>query len=143
MPTTKSKFVVADYADHTDAELQQAVKDKELTKVQLDEVRAYKRKAADDLAAAQQTGKPQGPVTNGKPAKDGKTCPVSLEQVMATMPQAVKIGDAAAVYAEPKHFSTGSYGYFFNGKVTLLVDGVPTAFQIGMNITAVNSKPKQ
>ncbi len=42
--------------------------------------------------------------------------------------------------AEPKEFSTGSLGWYLNGKTMVEVDGVPVAVQIGMNLTIVGSK---
>lgn len=42
--------------------------------------------------------------------------------------------------AESHQFSTGSLGYYFNGKVTLVVDGQEVTFQVGCNMIAVNSK---
>jgi hypothetical protein len=42
--------------------------------------------------------------------------------------------------AEVKEFSTGSLGWYLNGKVTLEVGGTPVSVQIGMNLTIVGSK---
>ena len=42
--------------------------------------------------------------------------------------------------AEPKEFSTGSFGWYLNGKVTVDVGGKPVTAQIGMNLTVVGSK---
>lgn len=42
--------------------------------------------------------------------------------------------------AAPREFSTGSLGWFGNGKVTVLVDGQPVVCQVSCNITAVGSK---
>lgn len=42
--------------------------------------------------------------------------------------------------AIPKEFSTGSLGWYLNGKMTVLIGGVPVKCQIGCNITVVGSK---
>jgi hypothetical protein len=42
--------------------------------------------------------------------------------------------------ADRKEFSTGSFGWFYNGKVSVLVDGKPLNVQVGLNLTVVGSK---
>jgi uncharacterized Zn-binding protein involved in type VI secretion len=42
--------------------------------------------------------------------------------------------------AEVKEFSTGSLGWYLNGKTTVEINGTPVAVQIGMNLTIVGSK---
>jgi len=42
--------------------------------------------------------------------------------------------------AEVKEFSTGSLGWYLNGKVSVEVDGVPVQVQIGLSLTIVGSK---
>jgi hypothetical protein len=42
--------------------------------------------------------------------------------------------------AEVKQFSTGSFGWYMNGKTMVTVDGKPISVQIGMNLTVVGSK---
>ncbi len=51
----------------------------------------------------------------------------------------VKIGDIPFL-AEVKEFSTGSLGWYVNGKTTIDVDGTPVSVQIGLNMTIVGSK---
>ncbi len=47
--------------------------------------------------------------------------------------------------AEVKEFSTGSLGWYLNGKTTVDVNGTLVSVQIGMNMTIVGSKelPKE
>lgn len=52
----------------------------------------------------------------------------------------IKIGDTLLA-AEPKMFSTGSFGWYLNGKVTVMVGDIPTTVQIGLNMTVVGSRP--
>jgi hypothetical protein len=42
--------------------------------------------------------------------------------------------------AEVKEFSTGSFGWYLNGKTTIDVGGTAVPVQIGMNVTVVGSK---
>jgi hypothetical protein len=51
----------------------------------------------------------------------------------------VKIGEVPLL-AEVKEFSTGSLGWYLNGKTTIEVAGKPVTVQIGMNLTIVGSK---
>jgi hypothetical protein len=42
--------------------------------------------------------------------------------------------------AEVKEFSTGSLGWYLNGKSVIDIDGKQVSVQIGMNITIIGSK---
>ena len=44
------------------------------------------------------------------------------------------------VTADPKEFSTGSFGWYFSGKVTVEVNGKQLPVQVGCNLTVVGSK---
>jgi hypothetical protein len=68
------------------------------------------------------------------------TCPISRKDFVShAKPVTIKIGDVPLV-AEVKEFSTGSLGWYLNGKTTIEVNGVPVSVQIGMNLTVVGSK---
>jgi hypothetical protein len=68
------------------------------------------------------------------------TCPVSRTQFRTkAKPVSVTINGVPLV-AEVKEFSTGSLGWYLNGKTTIDVGGTPVAVQIGMNLTIVGSK---
>jgi hypothetical protein len=54
-------------------------------------------------------------------------------------PVTVKINDVP-LNAEVKEFSTGSLGWYLNGKMSIEVNGKPVTVQIGMNMTIVGSK---
>lgn len=45
--------------------------------------------------------------------------------------------------AEVKEFSTGSFGWYLNGKTTLRIGNKAVPVQIGMNLTVVGSKEAQ
>jgi len=44
------------------------------------------------------------------------------------------------VTAEPREFSTGSFGWYFTGKVSITVGDKKLPVQVGCNLTVVGSK---
>jgi hypothetical protein len=75
-----------------------------------------------------------------KPAPKKTTCPISRKDFRAKAKPLSIVIDGQNVGADVKEFSTGSFGWFLNGKVTVLVDGVPVKVQVGLNLTVVGSK---
>jgi hypothetical protein len=72
-------------------------------------------------------------------------CPVSRKEFLQhAKPMAVKIGDTPLT-AAAREFSTGSLGWYLNGKIEIVIDGKPVTVQIGLNMTVVGSKelPKE
>ena len=51
----------------------------------------------------------------------------------------IYIGDSM-LPAEPKEFSSGSIGWYVNGKVLVEVNGIQVKCQVGINLTIVGSK---
>jgi hypothetical protein len=70
---------------------------------------------------------------------DGKLCPINREDFMASGEREIEIA-GVTFNVDPYAFSTGSYGYYINGKVRMEIDGVKVEFQCGCNLTAINSK---
>jgi hypothetical protein len=68
------------------------------------------------------------------------TCPVTREQFLAKAKPVVVMINGVPHSAAVREFSTGSLGWYLNGKTTIEVDGVPVSVQIGMNLTVVGSK---
>ena len=67
-------------------------------------------------------------------------CPITrAEFTEHAKPVSVKIGEVPLL-AEVKEFSTGSLGWYLNGKTTIDVGGKLVTVQIGMNLTIVGSK---
>jgi hypothetical protein len=67
-------------------------------------------------------------------------CPITRSQFRAkAKPVAVTINNVP-LQAVVKEFSTGSLGWYVNGKTTIEVDGTPVSVQIGLNLTIVGSK---
>ena len=62
-------------------------------------------------------------------------CPVSKTQFLEKA-EAVKIviGNSELV-ADKREFSTGSFGWYYNGKISITVDGKPLSVQCGINLT--------
>jgi hypothetical protein len=67
-------------------------------------------------------------------------CPISRSQFRSSAkPLSVTIA-GAALSADVKEFSTGSLGWYLNGKTTVEINGQPVSVQIGLNLTIVGSK---
>lgn len=67
-------------------------------------------------------------------------CPVTRDEFRAGAKEIeVKIGDQTFM-AEVKEFSTGSFGWFLQGKVSLPVGDTKVKTQIGLNLIIVGSK---
>jgi len=68
------------------------------------------------------------------------TCPINRADFRSkARPVTIKINDIP-LQAEVKEFSTGSLGWYLNGKTTIDVGGTPVSVQIGLNLTIVGSK---
>ena len=67
-------------------------------------------------------------------------CPVSLSQFQEKAEPLKVVINGQEMLAEVKAFSTGSFGWYINGKTTVTVDGKLLSVQIGMNLTVVGSK---
>ena len=68
------------------------------------------------------------------------TCPISRSDFRTkAQPVAVTVA-GVPLQAVVKEFSTGSLGWYLNGKTTIEVDGTPVSVQIGLNLTIVGSK---
>jgi hypothetical protein len=68
------------------------------------------------------------------------TCPITRAQFRAgARPIDVTI-NGVPMRAEVKEFSTGSLGWYVNGKTNVDVGGVSVPVQIGLNLTIVGSK---
>ena len=68
------------------------------------------------------------------------TCPISREQFRAKAKQVPITIASQQLAADVKEFSTGSLGWYLNGKTNIEIDGVLVAVQIGLNLTIVGSK---
>jgi hypothetical protein len=68
------------------------------------------------------------------------SCPVSRAQFTSTAKALTVAISGQPLSASPKQFSTGSFGFYANGKVTIVVDGQPVQCQVSLNITVIGSK---
>ena len=67
-------------------------------------------------------------------------CPVTREEFKTkAKPVSVSV-EGVPLTAEPKEFSTGSFGWYLSGKATVVVDGKPVQVQVGANLTIIGSK---
>ena len=68
------------------------------------------------------------------------TCPVTRAQFKETA-EPLKVAIAGQeLIAEPKEFSTGSFGWYINGKVLVPVGGKNVSVQVWLNRTICGSK---
>ncbi len=67
-------------------------------------------------------------------------CPVSKTQFIEKAEPVKLVLNGQELLADKKEFSTGSFGWFFNGKISVVVDGKPLSVQVGLNLTVVGSK---
>lgn len=68
------------------------------------------------------------------------TCPITREDFLAHA-QPIKFElNGVPLIAEPREFSTGSFGWYLNSKAPVSVDGKNLTLQVGMNIIVVGSK---
>lgn len=68
-------------------------------------------------------------------------CPITRQQFRENAePIQITLDGRPMADVEVKEFSTGSLGWYLNGKITLEVDGVRVPVQVGVNLTIVGSK---
>jgi len=67
-------------------------------------------------------------------------CPISRDEFRAKAKAVSVTINGVPLTAEVKEFSTGSLGWYLNGKTTVEVDGKTVPVQIGLNLTIVGSK---
>ena len=68
------------------------------------------------------------------------TCPISRPDFLAkATPITIEL-NGFPVTAEPREFSTGSFGWYVNAKAPIEVDGKKLQVQVGMNLIVVGSK---
>ena len=72
------------------------------------------------------------------------TCPITRAQFRDAKPVEITI-NGSPMLADPREFSTGSLGWYLNGKTVVDVNGTKVTVQVGINLTVVGSKelPKE
>jgi hypothetical protein len=66
--------------------------------------------------------------------------PVSRAQFLEKA-ESVKVTiNGQEIVADKREFSTGSFGWYYNGKINISVDGKSLSVQVGLNLTVVGSK---
>ena len=68
------------------------------------------------------------------------SCPITRAEFRAKAKPLTVTINGKEYHAVVKEFSTGSLGWYLNGKTTVEVDGAPVTVQIGLNLTIVGSK---
>jgi hypothetical protein len=67
-------------------------------------------------------------------------CPISREEFNQHAKPVTVVINGNTLQAEVKNFSTGSLGWYLNGKTMIDVGGKMVSVQIGLNLTIVGSK---
>jgi hypothetical protein len=67
-------------------------------------------------------------------------CPVSRTQFLEKAEAIKVVINGQELIADKREFSTGSFGWYHNGKITITIDGKPLSIQVGLNLTVVGSK---
>ena len=67
-------------------------------------------------------------------------CPLSKTQFIEKAEPVKVVINGQELIADKREFSTGSFGWYYNGKTTITVDGKPLSIQVGLNLTVVGSK---
>ena len=67
-------------------------------------------------------------------------CSISRPQFREHAQPLEVIVNGVPFVADVKEFSTGSLGWYLNGKTTVRINDVPVNVQIGLNLTIVGSK---
>jgi hypothetical protein len=67
-------------------------------------------------------------------------CPLSKTQFIDKAEPVKVVVNGQELIADKREFSTGSFGWYYNGKINILVDGKPLSVQVGLNLTVVGSK---
>jgi hypothetical protein len=72
-------------------------------------------------------------------------CPITRAEFVKNAQAVEVIINGVPLMAEVKEFSTGSLGWYLNGKSTIRIADKPVSVQIGLNLTIVGSKelPKE
>ena len=68
------------------------------------------------------------------------SCPISRSQFREKAKPVTVVINNVPLLAEVKEFSTGSLGWYLNGKTTIDIGGTLVSVQIGLNLTIVGSK---
>ena len=78
-------------------------------------------------------------------AKSKSSLPITRQQFRDTAKPVVVTINGKEFKVPRKEFSTGSLGWYLNGKTTVEINGKQASVQIGMNLTLVGSKelPKE
>lgn len=67
-------------------------------------------------------------------------CPISRQDFRTKAKPITVTINGVPLQADAREFSTGSLGWYLNGKTMVDVGGTPVSVQIGMNLTVVGSK---
>lgn len=67
-------------------------------------------------------------------------CPITREEFRTGAKPVEVVINGVPLMAEVKEFSTGSLGWYLNGKTTIKIGETPVSVQVGLNMTIIGSK---
>jgi hypothetical protein len=67
-------------------------------------------------------------------------CPIARDEFKKSASAVTFEIAGTRVTAEPREFSTGSFGWYYTGKISIEVGGKTVPVQVGCNLTVVGSK---
>jgi hypothetical protein len=67
-------------------------------------------------------------------------CPITRDEFKQNAKAIKVVVNDVPLLAEVKEFSTGSLGWYLNGKTNIEINGKAVSVQIGMNMTIIGSK---
>lgn len=68
------------------------------------------------------------------------SCPITRDEFRQNAQAVEVVINGVPQLSDVKEFSTGSLGWYLNGKTTIKVGDKPVSVQIGLNLTIVGSK---
>jgi hypothetical protein len=68
------------------------------------------------------------------------SCPITRQQFREGAKGIAVTIAGSSLLADAKEFSTGSLGWYLNGKTVIEINGISVSVQIGLNLTIVGSK---
>lgn len=74
------------------------------------------------------------------PAGKKTACPLTRAEFAAAAKPLSVVINGVPMAASVKDFTTGSFGWYLGGPVTVMVGDVPVKVQVGLNMTVANSK---
>jgi hypothetical protein len=74
------------------------------------------------------------------PVREKRVAPLSKADFVAKAKPLSMVIDGRPMVAAVKEFSTGSFGWYINGRTDIVIDGKTVPVQVSANLTVIGSK---